>query len=332
MDKMKNAAIILLGLGEKCAAEILKNMNPKEVHSIIEAMSSIENISEQDVLKAMNDFYKETTSGGIDYASREHIKNSLLSVVSSKGMGNFLQGVDADKEKWFELLKTQPGSVIVDLLQDEHPQVITAVVMLIFNYSSSEKGSTLIKLLPKPLQNQVLKRMTNIGTVSRVAIDALATYFDQELESSEKLNAVSVDGLETVANIISYLDTNTEREILTELNNSDNSLGEKIQDKIFPFQRLTELDAKSLQVLLKEVKNEDLVLALKGVDDHIKNIFMNNMSTKAAELLKDEIDSKGPVKLSHVVDAQKKIVRIAKKLHEEEKIFLSSKNNNDIIY
>jgi flagellar motor switch protein FliG len=333
MDKIRNAAIILLGVGEKGASEILKNMSPREVRSIIEAINSIDSVTEDDVQAAFNDFFRESSgTSGIDAASREQIKNSLLSAVSNKGIGSIIHGINSDKDKWLELLRVQPVTSIVDMVIDEHPQVITALVIVVFNYLSSDSGTKMIKAMPKPLQNQVFRRMTGIGAMSKFAMDALSQFFEHELENSELNNTISIDGLETVANIISYLDSETEHEIMNELTSDNKVLGEKIQDKIFPFQRLAELDKKSLQYLLKEIKNEDLVVALKGVDDHVKEVFMTNMSTKSAEILRDEMDTKGPVKIAQVLDAQKRIIRTAKKLDEEEKIILSTKNNPDIVF
>ncbi|RDI38530.1 flagellar motor switch protein FliG [Aquicella lusitana] len=333
MDKIRNAAIILLGVGEKAAAEILKSMNPREVKAIIDAINNIDSITEEDLIRAINEFFTESNnSSGIDISEKEMIKNTLLTAVGSKGGGVFIQGANPDKDSWLELIREQPMDSIVHLIQDEHPQIITAFVIIVFNNISSEHGTKLIKAMPKEMQNQVFKRMTNLGYISRFAIDAVAVYFQRQLESSERNNIISVDGLETVANIVSYLDSETERQIMAELTNEDKDLGEKIQDKMFPFQRLAELDKKSLQILLSEVKNEDLVIALKGVDDRVKEIFFQNMSAKSAEILRDDLESKGPVKLAHVLDAQKNIIRTAKKLDQEEKIVLSMKTNSDIVY
>ncbi len=333
MDKIKDAAIILLGVGEKCAAEILKNMNPKEVRTIIEAINNVGNISEEDVIRALDDFFIESNNTyGIDVASKEQIKNSILMAMGNKGMGSLIQGISGDRDQWLELVRLQPMTSIVDLVQDEHPQIITALAIVVFNNIGSENGTALIKALPKPIKNLVFKRMTSVGAISKFGIDALAIFFQKELQDPDRNNIVTVDGLETVANIISYMDSETEREIMTELTSENKDLGEQIQDKIFPFQRLAELDKKSMQVLLAEVKNEDLVVALKGVDEHAKEVFLKNMSVKAAEILRDDMESKGPVKIAHVLDAQKRIIRTAKKLDSEEKIVLSTKNNPGIVF
>lgn len=332
VDRIRSAAIILLGVGEKSAAEILKTMSPKEVRSIIEAINSLDNISEDDVVKALNDFFTASNhSSGIDISSKEAIKNSLLTAMGNKGIGAIIQGIHGDRDRWLELVKAQPMKTVVDLVQGEHPQIITALVIVIFNNIGSDEGTELVKALPKDLQSQVFRRMTSIGHISKAALDALATFFFQELDDRESNNVVTIDGLETVANIISYLDSDTEKQIMSELINEDKDLSEKIQDKMFPFSKLADLDKKSIQTLLSEVKNDDLVIALKGVDERIKEYFMQNMSTKSAEILRDEMEAKGPVKIARVLDAQKTIIRLAKKMDQEEKIVLSNKNNPDVV-
>lgn len=333
MDKIRNAAIILIGLGEKNSAEILKNMSPKEVRAILEAVNTIENVTEDDVLRALNDFFRESNNNiGLDFTSKEQVKNSILMAVGNKGLGALIQGLDGEKDRWLELLKAQPAGVLADLIQDEHPQILTALVIIIFNYISSEFGTKVIKILPKPLQNTIFRRMSSMGAMANYGLSVLAEFFEAELDDSQEHNVITFDGLEAVANIISYLDTETEHEIMSDISNEDKTIGEQIQDKIFPFHRLAELDKKSMQVLLKEIKNEDLILALKGVDDGIKEVFFVNMSSKSAEILKDEMETKGPVKLATVLDAQKRIIRLAKKLGEEEKIILSAKNDPNVVY
>lgn len=328
MDKIRNAAIILLGIGEKHAADILKNMSPKEIHAIIDEINKIDNVSEVEVIKALNDFFKDATgSNGVDMVTKEYLKNSLATAAEFGILGANGDASGEGNAKWLEIIKWQPVENIVSIVRDEHPQIIAVIATIL----SSEKASKVIKALPKPLQNQVIMRITNIGAISTFAMDALTSFFETELAKTEKYNAVSVDGVEAVANIISYLDTETELDLMSSISSSNQLISEKIQEKVFPFERLAQLDSRSLQTLLKEVNNDDLVLALKGIDDFVKTTFMKNMSSKSADILKDEIESKGPVKVASVVEAQKRIILLAKKLASEEKIILSTKSDSGVI-
>lgn len=331
-NRIRNAAILLLGLGEKYASEILKNMAPAEIKKIITAIDNIDSVSEQDVVKALNDFFRENNSG-IDPASKEYVKNSILTAMGSKGMGNLFSESEYDsKHPGFNLVRAQPVYAIAESIRNEHPQVIAAILLVISNTIGSEHGSKIIRQLNRDLQNEIVKRMTTVGNISDYAISVLSTFFQHEYAQSAKNNMISVDGLDTVANIVFYLDSETERSIMENLAQTDQALCEKIQDKILPFSKLIELDKKSLQTLMKEISNDDLIMALKGVDERVRDVFMRNMSAKSAEILKEEMETKGPVKLANVVDAQKRIILLAKKLSDEEKIILATKDDPNIVF
>jgi flagellar motor switch protein FliG len=333
MDRIRNAAIILIGLGEQCAGEILKNMNPREVRAILDAINNIETVSDEDVSNALNNFYKDSSNVlGLDVSSKDKLKNTIMMSVGSKGMGDFISGVNLDNEEWLNLLEKQDASIVAEIIQDEHPQIITALMIIVFNYLSSDHGTKIIRHLEPEFKNMIFRRMTKMGFISQTGLDLMSDFFTKELQEADKNHIIPLDGIDAVASIISCLDSETETQIMTDISTHSSDLTEQIQEKIFPFHRLTELDKKSMQVLLREVNNEDLILALKGVDDNIKKAFMDNMSQKSADILRDEMETKGPVKLSTVVDAQKRIIRIAKKLESEEKIIMSSKNNPGIVY
>ncbi len=327
MDKMRNAAIILLGMGEDCAKEILKSMSSSEVHKIMEMVNSLDSVSEEDVIRALNHFFNETNHTGIDIVSKENIKNTLASSLGIKG----IEKIDIEKSRWIELLKYEPLSSILEIIQDEHPQVLTALVVMLTQLGS-QRASEIMKGQSKEMQNQIVKRMTNIAPISTYGLEAISIFFESELQGSDRYEVVTVDGVDAAANLIAFLDSETEMEIISNIANEDKKLAEKIQDKLMPFDRLGQLDGKSLQVLLAEVNSEDLVVALKGANENLKNKFLKNMSAKSAEILQDDLAAKGPVKLLNVIEAQKRIILLAKKLHKEEKIILPDKNDSDVIY
>lgn len=330
MDKIKAAAIVILGLGDKYASDILRNLDAKEVEAIVEAINNLGDVTEVEMIEALNLFMKDSVgSNGIDAVSKENLKNSLTTMIESRKIESKSDDIQINRNKWFDIFRLQSTERILAVIQEEHPQVITVVVAFIL---TGEKASQIVKLLPKEVQAQVVKRIANIGPVSAAGMDYLARYFETELHAKEKHSEISVDGVEAVANIISYLDTETERSIISEISSQNKDLSERIQEKVLPFERLAKLDRKSLQTLLAEVSNDDLVLALKGVDGYIKDVFMSNMSSKSADILRDEMDSKGPVKLIHVVEAQKRIIALAKQMASEERIMLSLKVDSDVVY
>lgn len=330
MDKIKSAAIIMLGLGENVAADILRSMSPKEIKSILDAVDSIGSITETDLHNAVKSIMSEINGGpNIDATSKEKLKNLIRENMTSE---NIFQSADADNTAWLEQLKMQPAEKIVAIIQDEHPQIITAIVIFCFNHINSEYGKKVLASLPVATQTEVIKRMTTINALSKSALNALSKLFKSAFQDPESNGDFSLDGIDALANIISSLDSESEHKIVNLLTSKNKALGDKLQDRIFPFHRLADLDKKSLQLLLAEISSDDLVLALKGVSEAVKAIFFANMSSKAAEILKDDMEAKGPVKLSHVQDAQKRIIKIAKKLDQEEKIILTGKSNPNVVY
>lgn len=330
MDKIKQAAIILLGMGDRYAAEILKSMDPKRVSEILDAINNLGDVTEVDVIQALNAFFKDASNNsGIDIVSREMFKTSVSAVVENKKYeAEATEGL-LERAKWVEEFKHQPPEMVYPMVQDEHPQVLAALAALVLN---SEKASKLVKNLPKELQGAVIARMAGLGSVSTFGMDALAIFFEKELHDKGNFSDISVNGVETVANIISYLDMDSEKELFDVIAGINAELSEIIQEHIMPFERLAQLDKRSLQTLLSEVDNEDLVLALKGAEPYVKASFLKNMATKSAEILNDELESKGPVKVAHVIEAQKRIITLAKKLASEDKIIISTKVDSGVVF
>lgn len=332
-QKLRAAAILVLSLGEKYAANILASFSQQDARRLIAEIDKIESISDDEFVVAMADFLDATdTTSKIDKSVRENIKTRLLHSIGSGRQDVLPEKVPGDNARWIKVIRNQPASMVVGVLRDEHPQVIAAIIMVIFNNISSDSGIQIIKLLSHDLQKEILSRIAKIGIISRVAIDSISEMMRNELHESDSTNLVTVDGADTMASIIPYLDREVEHDVVNRLGEVNIEFKEMIEGKIFPFEKLVDLDKKSLQVLLSEISNDDLLLALKGAEKNVREVFFKNMSAKSADILKDEMDSKGPVKLSAVTAAQKKIVQTAKKLYKEEKIFISYGNANDIVY
>jgi len=321
MDKLKNAAIILLGMGESCATEILKNLSPKEVESIIETMNHMGEISEHEVIKALNAFFNETnTTTGIHVTSNEYFRKTLLSAVGQDKAGTiFDETYMADELKGCELLKWQPLYSIVDVLEDEHPQIITVALMCL----DSDRSAQILRLFPQELSKNIIKRITQLTPVSSYAMNTLSEYLEEKFTQSEKFKLITADGINIAANIIANMDAKAEDDVMSYLTTENNETYEKIQERLFPFERLAKLDGRSMQTLIAEISNDELILALNGAQESIQAMFFKNMSTKSVDLLKDDIDSAGPVKTQDSIEAKKRIVALAKKLIGEQKIYLS---------
>lgn len=327
MDKIKYAAIILVTLGEQIASELFKHMSPKETKAILAAINDMDAISEADINDALNIFIQEAHNKDVGIISRENLKSSILLDITNN-WDNLLK----DDNKWIEKISSVPVAEIASIIAEEHPQVITAIIVCCFYTINSDYGTKLLTHLPNHLQINVIKRITNFEAMSNVGIEALTTFFKTELEELVNNTSITLDGIDTLATVISTLDAASEHNVVNLMASKNKPLADKIQDRIFPFHKLAELDKKSLQILLAEVNNEDLILALKGSDENVRTAFFNNMPSKTVDMIKEDLESKGPVKVANSKDAQKRIIKKAKMLEEQEKIILASKNNSNIVY
>lgn len=333
MDKLRSAAIILLGIGEEHAANIMKHMTDEEIKLVIEAMGSIKTVTEVEVVNVLQEFINESVNvSSIDTASKEYLKNALTSAIGSK-KANLMINDDSEGKvpSGIELLKWQAPHAVLDMLNGEHPQIIA----LILSYMSSKDASMILKSLPKEIRTDVVHRITYMGPVSSFAISTLSDFFEKQFANDNSYRMISAcagtEYINTAANIVSYLDSQTETEIISNLSGINKEVAEQIQDRIFPFERLATLDSKSLQTLLREVGSDDLAVSLKGVDPEVAAIFYKNMSSKAAEMLQEDIKMMGPVKLVKVIEGQKKIIQIAKQMASEEKIILIGSSQSDVV-
>lgn len=330
MTSSKDAAIILLGMGESCASEVLKILGQKEVESIIEIMNSMEDLSEHEVIQALNKFFKETHKmSGLAADSGNYIKNSLVNAIGSHKANSLMESNSlTGEQKGIDLLQWQPLHLIEDILRDEHPQIITVVLLCMEN----DKAAQIISSLPKHVNKEVIRRMTNLGPISDSGMKILSDYLEQIFTRTEKFKVLNHDVINKAASIISFLDSDTEKEIISYLGKENKEITNKIQEKIFPFEKLAQFDNRSLQTLLSELDTNELALSLKGADESIKTAFFKNMSSKSAELMKEDIESMGPAKLKDIIQAQKNIIRQAKQLAAANKIIIpSSRKDSNVI-
>lgn len=327
MSTLKNAAIILLGMGETCAAEILKKLNYKDVEAIIDIMNNMEEVSEEDIIKAVNEFFKETKMlSGLNLSSQNYIRATLVSAIGDDKAGSMMEDSLISQMNGIELLKWQPLHLIVEALKNEHPQIITVAIACL----DSDKAAEVIARLPQETKNEVIKRMTRLSPLSQMAMETLSDYLEQQFTQLSRFKILVPDTLKGAADIISRLDIQTESDIINFLSIENKELSDKLQDKLFPFEKLGEFDKKSLQTLLKETSTEQLVLALKGADEDLKSHLFASMSSKAVKLIEEDLESLGPVKIEGIIGAQKSIIELAKKLALEDKLSIPSPKKQTI--
>lgn len=319
---VENAAILLMSLGEDHAAQILRHMEPKEVQLIGSAMSTLQNINKEQMEEALSGFLEDAQDEtGLTLGSSQYIKKLLVqalgkdkasSVIERILMGGNTSGLDT--LKWMEPL------AVTDIIRFEHPQVQA----IILAYLDSDQAANVLALFEEKERLGLIVRISKLDTIQPSALEELNEIIERQVKSGQTTQQTSLGGTKTAANIINAINSTIESQILEGLASQDEELSSKIQDLMFIFDNLIDVDDRGIQVLLREVSSEELIVALKGADEVVQEKIFSNMSKRAAELLKDDLEAKGPVRLSEVESSQKAILTVARRLAESGEISLGN--------
>jgi len=312
-NNIEKAAILLLGIGEENAAAILRLMDPEEVQRIGMAMNRVRNITREQVQDVIHSFVTEVgeqTSFGL--GANNYVKNMLETALGKDKAGGLFTRIQLGIEtNGLEALSRMEAVKIADLLRKEHPQVKAMVL----SYLDDEKTAEVLASYTEEECVDLLVRIATLGPIQPEILQQLNDVMEDNLakKKSDK-NEANLGGPKVVANILNFFDPNREDVVLTGIQDNSFDLGKEIKELMFIFDHLEYCDDKSLQSLLRNVPSETLMIALRGAEDVIKTKFFANMSKRAAELLKDDMDSMGPVRIVDVENAQKEIVTIAAKM------------------
>lgn len=323
------AAILMLALGEEVAAQILKHMDPKEVQKIGVAMTELKNVTKDQVDAVILEFgatvEKHTNIGlGTD----EYIRKMLTSALGEDKARTIIDRIIlGGNSKGLETLKWMDPRAVAELVRLEHPQIIS----IILAYLEAEQAAEVLSILPERVRIDVTMRIASLDGIPPAALQELNTIMEKQFTGQNNVKSSSVGGLKSAANILNFVDTSVESDIMDNIKEVDAELGQKIQDLMFVFDNLGNVDDRSIQTLLREVSSESLIIALKGADDTLKEKFFGNMSKRAGEMLREDLEAKGPVRLSEVQAAQKEILAIARRMAEAGDLTLASKGGDDFV-
>jgi len=317
---LDQAAILLLSLGEKEAAEILKHLGPKEVQRIGTAMTSLENIPQNHVESVMGNFLKEVgESTGLGMGSDNYIRNMLVEALGEDKAGSLVDRIllggntsGLDTLKWMD-----PRSV-ADIIRNEHPQ-IQAIVMA---YIDGDQAAEVLTNLPEKVRMDIVMRVASLDAVQPSALQELNNILEKQFSGNAGSQSKDMGGTKVAAEIMNNLDSSIENELMESIKEVDEDLGNTISDLMFVFDNLKSVDDRGIQTLLREVSSDMLILALKAADSELQDKIFDNMSKRAAELLRDDLEASGPAKLSEVEGAQKEILVIARRMADAGEIVL----------
>ncbi len=329
LDGVEKAAVLLMSLGEDTAALVLKQLGPKEVQKIGAAMAAVRNVPRDAVQATLDDFINVVqTQTHIGVGSDEYIRNVLTDALGEdKARGMIDRILIGGNAKGLESLKWMDARAIVELIRLEHPQIIAIVL----SYLESDQAAEVLQEFPEKVRSDILMRIATLDGVQPGAMRELNEILEAQLRGGGNMKSSSIGGVKAAANILNFVEGSMEAGIMEQIKEVDEELGQQIQDLMFVFENLIEVDDRGIQVLLREVSTDSLVLALKGTDEAIKEKIFKNMSSRAAEMLRDDLENKGPVKLSDVEGAQKEILAIARRLAEEGQIMLGGGGGEEMV-
>lgn len=329
LDPTQKAAVLLMTIGEESAAEVLKHMGPKEVQRIGIAMTTVKDLTKDMVNKVIGEFMntvnKQTALGvGVDDYVRNVLHSALGEEKATSVIDRILLGGNS---QGLESLKWMTPKSVAELIQNEHPQIIA----IILSYLESDMSAEVLTSFPEKVRSDLLLRIATLESVQPAAMKKLNDTLEEQLKGSSGVQSSTIGGVKAAADILNFIDSSAEAAIMEKVKEVDEDLGQEIQDLMFVFENLNGLDNIAMQTILREVSTDSLLLAMKAADDELKEKIYANMSKRAAEMLRDDLEAKGPVKLSEVETAQKEILTIARRLAEEGQISLGGSADEELI-
>ena len=320
----ERAAILLMAVGETHAAEVLKHMGPKEVQKLGMAMTQLSNVSKDEVSKILGEFVEMVDNQtALGVGTEDYVRNVLVSALGEEKAGGLIDRILLGSgSKGLDSLKWMDPRAVAELIRLEHPQIIAIVLA----YLDADQSSEILKALPDRLRYDVVMRIAAIDGIQPSALRELDQIMEKSFSNKTNLKtSTTFGGIKTAADILNLLDSSVENALMEEIKNADADLGQAIQDKMFVFENLVDVDDRGIQTLLREISSDSLAVALKGADEGVKEKIFKNMSKRAAEMLRDDLEVRGPVKLSDVEAAQKEILMTARRLADSGEISLGGK-------
>jgi len=316
------AAVLLMTLGEEAASQVLKHLRPKEVQTIGTAMTNLPSVSRADLEAVMEQFSATVENQtAIGLGSEDYVRKVLVQALGEERARSLIDRIMVGgQSKGLESLKWMDGRSVADMIRNEHPQIIAIVV----SYLDSDHAAEVLSYFPARLRSDVVMRIATLDTIHPSALQELDEILERQF-SGESSKASVVGGLKRAADILNYMDMSSETAILDDIREYDPNLSVQIQELMFTFENLLEVDDRSMQRLLRELPREMLVVALKGATAEIKQHFFRNLSKGAREALEEDLEIRGPVRVSEMESAQKEILSIVRRLADEGEIAIAGR-------
>lgn len=323
------AAILMLALGEKDAATILSHMGPKEVQELGLAMATLKNVSTQQMTDVMGSFVEtlgNQTSLGLD--SDKYIRNVLTQALGADKAGGVIDRILLGRNsKGLEQLKWMDPRAIAELIRLEHPQIIAIVL----SFLDPDQAAEVLAVFPERVRPDIVMRIATLDGIQPAALQELDEILEKQFSGASNVKSSSLGGVKAAANILNLVEGSVESSIMEQMTTADQDLAQEIQDNMFVFDNLIEVDDRGIQTLLREVASDQLLLALRGAEEELKEKIFKNMSKRAAEMLRDDLEAAPPARLSDVEAAQKEILTVARRLSDAGEIALGGGGGDEFV-
>ena len=319
---VQRAAVVLLSLGEQQAAEVLKHMGAKEVQKLGVAMTSVGGVSRDAVERVIGDFVTTLEQPSLGSGADEYVRAVLVQALGEERASSLIDRILLGRNtSGLDTLKWMEPRAIADLVRNEHPQIMAIVL----SHLDGDQAAETLKCLPERTRADVLVRIATLDGIPPHALNELNDVMARQFAGNQNLKSSAVGGVKVAANILNFMDGGQDEAILGSIAQIDEELTGRIRDLMFVFDNLAEIDDRAMQAVLREVATDKLAMALRGADPKVKEKITTNMSQRAAEMLVEDMEARGPVRLAEVEAAQKEILAIVRRMADDGTIQLAAK-------
>ncbi|MAL01980.1 flagellar motor switch protein FliG [Neopusillimonas maritima] len=328
-NEMERCAVLLMSLGEDVAADVFKHLSAPEIQRISGAMANLKQFTRKDVDQVISEFRQEADQFmAVSIGSEDYIRSVLTKALGNDRAAGLIEDIlDADAGAGgIDALNWLDANSVAELIADEHPQIIATILV----HLERDRASAVLELLPERLRNDVMLRIATFGGVQPAALSELTDVLNNLL-SGQGAKRSKLGGVRTAAEILNFMSSSEEEIVMSNLQQLDADLAQRISEEMFVFENLVDIENTAIQLILKEINTDGLTIALKGAPEELREKFLGNMSNRAAEMLRDDLEAQGPVRMSKVEEEQKNILGVARRLAESGQISLTRLGNDEYV-
>ncbi|WP_197911848.1 flagellar motor switch protein FliG [Kineobactrum salinum] len=321
MSGTRRAAILLLALEEDCAAEIFKHLSAREVQELGKEMAVLGQVSHAEMKHVLEEFFKESSEyAALNLHTSDHIRAVLTKALGTERASSIIEDIleHSGTNSGIDALNIMEASIVAEMIRDEHPQIIATILV----HLERRQAADVLELFDEKLRNDVVLRVATFSGVQPAALQELTEVLGGMLDG-QNLKRSKMGGVRTAAEILNLMNSSQEEAVIDNVRAHNESLAQKIIDEMFLFENLVDLDDRGIQLLLKEINTNSLMVALKSAPKEVVDKFLNNMSQRAADLLREDMQASGPVRVSHVENEQKAILQVVRRLADSGEIVLT---------